>query len=139
MSKRVPGDEAVLNNIAGKSAAVEADEHEQNVQAAVARAKLEQEQRDQAAAQEHVQRKGPAPEVKEGTVSVPVLRKPADSPYGPELPWPHGTQLVKDADGTVRPTNGAEEATHVSARIMGKNGWLVQRAVPLEAMPQGAA
>ena len=66
---------------------------------------------------------------------MPVLRKPADSPYGPELPWPHGTQLVKAADGTMRPVDGVEEATHVSARVMGKNGWLVQRAVPLEAMP----
>lgn len=136
--KRVPGDEGQLNN-AIKSPAAEAEEHERTVQAAVARAKLEQEQREQGEAQVRSQKKGPALEVPIGTVSMPVLHHAERSPYGPELPFPHGTQLRKTADGVLRPIEGAEEATHVSARVMGPKGWLVQRAIPLSAIEPEAA
>ena len=128
---RTPGDDEQLNNT-NLSAAEEAAEQERLVNVRVAQAKAEEEVRTQTS-QVASQKRGPKAEPALGAVVVGVARKSDIGNYGPELPYPHGTQLVRDKkSGHIRPTEGSEEATHVCARIMGTKGWEVQRAIPLE-------
>lgn len=135
---RVPGDDqeqgdgAPLNNaVAG--AGDNADEHERATQAAVARAKAEEETRTQNA-QVASQKQGPRAQAQVGDVHVPPVRRPTESKYGPELTWPDATPLIRDKNG-LRPCSGAEMPTHIVGRVMGTTGWLCQRAIPIEYIP----
>lgn len=128
---RTPGDDLQLNN-AVTTVANEADEHEARIKAAVAAANAAAEietQNNQVKSQRQ-----PGGVVAVGSVVVPAIRRPEESKYGRELPYPHGTPLNKDR----KPVEGNEETAFISARVMGPQGWLCQRAVPIEQI-QGPA
>lgn len=130
---RVPGDDLALNNTGG-SVADEAAQHEAAVRAAVEEAEARRKaEAETGANQVASQKKRSAGDVPIGTVVAGALRKPVESKYGPELPYPHGTPLNKQ----MKPCEGAEQPVYVSARVMGPTGWLVQRAVPVGEI-QGA-
>lgn len=66
-------------------------------------------------------------------ISVPNIRRDADTErYGPEMPYPAGTQLDKDK----MPCSGAAEAHYVVGNMLDeKRGWLIGRAIPLRTGP----
>lgn len=138
---RTPGDndDEPLNN-ADQGPGAEAAEQERLTQLRVAQAKLEEEQTqsNQVAAQKKSRK---APTV--GTVAItaaPARKTPQETKYGPELPFAEGTRLTLDKGGKIfRPIEGGEQPTHVSARVLGPTGWLVQRAIPIEEAMAGQA
>lgn len=127
---RTPGDEEQLNN-ANEGAGSVADEHERTIALRVQQAKAEEDARATQTNQTKSQ-KGKAREHQIGEVVISTPRVVNQSKYGRELPYPHGTLLIQKKNENLRPVEGAEEPTHVCGRVLDKEGWLVQRAIPMD-------